>query len=137
EDGANAVAWAIDGAQFPNFTLAAVRMAGSSFDEARLDLRVERDLRVTIAPVKPSVRPGEPVEVDITTADQLGRPVSAEIALALVDRSLLRLYGDHLPPIGGFFYDQARTGAFATMATNTFSYTPATTAVAEAVVEED
>jgi uncharacterized protein YfaS (alpha-2-macroglobulin family)/tetratricopeptide (TPR) repeat protein len=136
EDGANAVAWAIDGAQFPNFTLAAVRMAGHHFDEARLDLRVERDLRVTIAPGRPSVGPGEPVEVEVTTVDQLGRPVAAEIALALVDRSLLRLYGDHLPPIGGFFYDQTRTGAFATSSTNTFTYTPATTLVAEAVVEE-
>ena len=135
--GANPVAWAIDGAQFPNFTLAAVRMAESTFDEARLDLRVERDLRVTVAPARPNVRPGEPLDVEITTVDQLGRPVSAEIALALVDRSLLRLYGDHLPPIGGFFYDQTRTGAFATTATNTFTYTPATTQVAEAIVEED
>jgi tetratricopeptide (TPR) repeat protein len=137
EPGANPVAWAIDGAQFPNFTLAAVRMAESTFDEARLDLRVERDLRVTVTPAKPTVQPGEPFDVEITTVDQLGRPVSAEIALALVDRSLLRIYGDHLPPIGGFFYDQTRTGAFSTTATNTFTYAPGTTPVAEAVVEED
>src|SRR4029077_14838713 len=36
EEGANAIAWSIDGAQFPNFTLAAVRMSGQAFDEARL-----------------------------------------------------------------------------------------------------
>src|SRR5262249_33617925 len=98
EDGANRVAWAIEGAQFPNFTLPAARMAGKEFDEARLDVRVERDLRVTIAPAKPSVAPGAPVEVEVQTVDQLGRPVAAEIALALVDQSLLRLYSDHLPP---------------------------------------
>ena len=57
-----------------------------------------------------------------TTADQLGRPVAAEVSLALVDRSLLRLFGDRLPPIGPFFYDQTRTGAFATESTNTFRY---------------
>ena len=57
------------------------------------------------------------IEVDITTVDQLGRPVAAELSLALVDRSLLRLYGDSLPNIGTYFYDQTRTGAFSTEAT--------------------
>ena len=72
----------------------------------------------------------------MTTVDQLGRPVAAEVALALVDRSLLRLFDDQLPPIGPFFYDQTRTGAFATEATNTFRDEPATLPVSEAVVEE-
>ena len=136
EEGANAIAWTVVGPQFPNFTLAASRMSGSDFDEAQLDLRVERDLRVTVSPARPSVAPGAPVEVEITTVDQLGRPVSAEVALSLVDRSLLRLYEDKLPPIGTFFYDQTRTGSFATEATNTFSYHAESRPVAEAVVEE-
>ncbi|WP_193378437.1 MG2 domain-containing protein, partial [Singulisphaera acidiphila] len=135
-DGDNAVAWAIDGAQFPNFTLTAARMSGTHFDEARLDVRVERDLRVKIQPTKPAVGPGEDVEVEVTTEDQLGRPVAAEVALALVDESLLRLYNDNRPPIGQFFYNQTRTGAFTTVSTNTFKYAPATTPVSEAVVEE-
>ena len=71
-------------------------------------------LRVTVEPAKDSVGPGEDLEVVITATDQLGRPAKAEVSLALVDRALLRLYGDTLPPIGPFFYDQARTGAFAT-----------------------
>jgi alpha-2-macroglobulin len=136
KDGDNPVSWPVVGAQFPNFTLTASRMSGTHFDQAKLDVRVERDLRVTVTPTKPAVGPGEEVEVEVTTADQLGRPVPAEIALALVDRSLLRLYADTLPPIGSFFYDQTRTGAFATEATNTFRYEPATSAVSEAVVEE-
>ena len=35
-----------------------------------------------------------------------------------------------------FFYSQTRTGAFATEATNTFRYAPATVPVAQAIVEE-
>ena len=135
-EGNNAVAWAVDGAQFPNFTLAAARMTGSRFDQARLDYRVERDLKVALTPKKPAVGPGEDVTVEVTTSDQLGRPVAAELSLALIDRSLLRLYADRLPSIGAFFYSQTRTGAFRTASTNTFRYAPATTAVAEAVVEE-
>ncbi|WP_422927196.1 MG2 domain-containing protein [Singulisphaera sp. PoT] len=136
EEGNNSLAWAVEGAQFPNFTLNAARMTGTRFDHAQLDIRVERELKVTVTPTKGTVKPGEEVEVEVTTVDQLGKPVSAEIALALVDRSLLRLYGDRLPAIGSFFYDQTRTGAFATESTNTFHYVPTTTKVAEAVVEE-
>ena len=135
-EGDNPVAWAVDGAQFPNFTLNACRMAGKEFDEARLDIRVERDLRVTIAPTKSAVGPGDEVELEVTTVDQLGRPVAAEVSVALVDRSLLRQFADNLPPIGPFFYDQTRTGAFSTASTNVFTYTPATTPVAQAVVED-
>jgi alpha-2-macroglobulin len=135
-EGDNAVAWDVEGAQFPNFTLAAARMAGHRFDEARLDVVVERDLRVTIRPAKEVVGPGEEVEVEVATVDQLGRPVAAEVSLALIDQALLRLFNDALPPIGPFFYDQGRTGAFATVATNTFRYEPASVPVPEAVVEE-
>ncbi len=135
-EGDNAVAWAIDGPQFPNFTLTASRMAGDAFDEARLDIRVERDLRLTLKPVKPTVGPGDEAAFEVTAVDQMGRPVSAELALALVDRSLLRQYADKLPPIGPFFYDQTRLGAFSSISTNTFAYQPATVPVSGFVVEE-
>ena len=136
KEGDNPLTWEVDGGQFPNVSLTAARMDGNRFHQARLDLRVERDLRVTVAPAKPTVGPGGEVEVEVTTVDQLGRPVAAEVSLAMVDKALLRLHGDPLPPIGRFFYDQSRTGAFATEATNTFRYAPATSPVAEAIVED-
>lgn len=136
KEGDNELAWDVDGAQFPNFTLTATRMWRDRLDDARLDLAVERDLRVTVTPTKPQFGPGEAVEVDVTTVDQLGRPVAAELSLAVVDMSLLKRFGDPLPNIGRFFYDQKRTGAFAVSSTNTFRYAPATTAVSQAVVED-
>src|SRR5208337_3009567 len=135
-DGDNPIGWAIDGPQFPNFTLTAARMWENKFDEAKLDIEVERDLRVTVSPVKPLVGPGDEVELEVTTVDQLGRPASAEISIAMIDRSILRLYGDRMPAIGAFFYNQTRTGAFSTEATNAFHYAPATIEVAQAVVDE-
>ncbi len=134
--GENALAWAVDGPQFPNFTLTASRMVDQRFDQARLDVQVERDLRITLARRATSVAPGAEVEVEVTAVDQLGRPAQAELALALVDRTLLRQFGDKLPPIGPFFYDQTRLGAFATAATNTFTDHPGTEPVPDAVVEE-
>ena len=137
KEGDNPLSWPVDDAQFPNFTLNAARMIGTRFDRASLDLKIERDLEVIVRPLKGVVGPNDEVEVEVTTRDQLGRPVSAEVSLAMVDRALLRLYNDSLPPIGPFFYGQTRTGAFATEATNTFRYQPASVPVPEAVVEEE
>ena len=136
KEGDNALAWSIDGAQFPNFTLTSTRMWQNESDQAKLDIQVERDLRVTVKPARSIVGPGEPVELDVTAVDQLGHPVSAELSIAMVDRSLLRLFHDRLPEIGPFFYSQTRTGAFAAEATNTFRYEPATVPVSQAVVDE-
>ena len=122
KEGDNPLAWSIDGAQFPNFTLTSTRMWQNECDQAKLDIQVVRDLRVTVKPSRPVVGPGEPVELDITAVDQLGHPVSAELSIAMVDQSLLRLFHDRLPAIGPFFYNQTRTGTFATEATNTFRY---------------
>jgi uncharacterized protein YfaS (alpha-2-macroglobulin family)/TolA-binding protein len=135
-EGENALAWVVDGAQFPNFTLTATRMWRNLCDRANLDIQVERDLKVAVTPAAAVVAPGQPVELVVTSADQLGRPVAAELSIAVIDKSLLRLFGDRLPEIGPYFYNQARTGAFATEATNTFRYEPKTSPVVSAVVEE-
>ncbi len=130
KDGDNPLAWDVEGPEFPNITLSASRMSAAALHEARLDLTLDRDLRVTIAPTRPVVGPGEEVELEVTTRDQLGRPVAAELAMAMVNHALLARFGDQLPPIRSVFYSQTRTGAFSTRATNTFRYAPAATAPA-------
>ncbi len=135
KDGDNPLAWDVEGPEFPNVTLTASRISGAALHESRLDLAFDRDLRVTLAPTHPVVGPGEEVELEVTTRDQLGRPVAAEVALAMVDRALLSRFGEHLPPIRSVFYNQSRTGAFATRSTNTFRYTPTATAPARGADE--
>jgi outer membrane protein assembly factor BamD (BamD/ComL family) len=135
KEGENPLDWPVSGAEFPNFTLTATRMVDTKLRKAALDLAVTRELVVEIKPAKETVLPGEDFDVEITTLDQLGKPVPAEIALAMVDEALLRLFPAP-QPIGPFFYNQSRTGAFTTESTNTFRYQPATQPVAEAVVEE-
>jgi TolA-binding protein len=135
-EGENTLEWPVDNLQFPNFTITATRMWRDQLDRAVIDLQVDRDLRVSIVPKRPTVGPGEPIELDIETVDQLGRPVSAELSLAMVDKGLLSQFADRLPSIGSYFYNQTRTGAFATRSTNTFRYAPDTLPVALAVVDE-
>ncbi len=136
QEGDNPLEWDVDGAEFPNVTLTAARMEGTAFHQTRLDLTLERDLKVTLTPMRPTVGPGADVEVDVTTHDQLGRPVAAELSLAMVDRALLLQFGDRLPPLGSVFHAQTRTGAFATEATNTFRYAPVSVPLAGADIEE-
>ncbi len=135
-EGVNRIAWEANDKQFPNFTLAAARMADAEFHQARIDINLRRDLKVTVEPSAEEVGPGGEFEVLITTRDQLDRPVSAELSLAMVDQALLNLYGDSASPIGPFFYNQRRTGAFSAQATNTFTYAPATEGIATALLEE-
>ena len=64
------------------------------FHQASSPFSVERDLRVKIAVKRKSdakgpVRPGEDIEVTITTTDPQGKPVAAELSLALIEQSLL------------------------------------------------
>ena len=122
-EGDNPIGWAIEAPQFPNFTLTAARMWENTFDEAKLDVARRARPESDRGPGRSRwSAPAMQVELEITTVDQLGRPAAAELSIAMVDRSLLRLFGDRMPPIGAFFYNQTRTGAFATEATNTFRY---------------
>ena len=127
--GSNPVEWGVEGPEFPNVTMAAASMLGTQLEEARVDLKVDRELRVTLKALRPSVGPGEEVVVEVSTADQLGRPVAAEVSMAMVDRALLRIYAESSPPIGPFFHDRTRLGAFASGATNGFRYQPESRAV--------
>lgn len=135
-EGDNAVSWEVAPEEFPNFTLTASRMIDNRFDEARLDLRVERDLAVELIPDKPRVGPGEPIRLKVKTTDQLGRPAPAELSIAMIDEALLSLRPDAAPPLASIFHDRSRTAAFSTRSTNTFSYNPPTAEVPRAVVDE-
>ena len=135
-EGHNALEWEVDGEQFPNFTLNVARMAENALHEARLDLGIVRDLNVKVSPSKETVGPDEQIEVSIETTDQMGKPVSAEVGLALVDRALLRVHQDSLPPIGPYFYNQTRIGAFSTSSTIGFQYHPPSVPVPDAIVEQ-
>lgn len=137
--GDNDLSWRVDPAQSPNFTLSAARMTGNRLDSASLDIRVERELKVSIKPAKAQVAPGEEVEIEVRTTDQLDRPVAAEVALVMVDRALLRLFeadNGSRASMASVFYNQTRTGSFAVESTNTFHYNAATSKVPDAIVEE-
>ena len=85
---------------------------------------VKRDLRVKIATKRKDphplplsqrergegVRPGDELEVTVTTTDPQGKPVAAELSLAMVEQSLLERFASPLPSIDDFFRGAPRAG---------------------------
>ena len=104
------------------------------FHEATSPFTVEQDLRVKLA-VKPKgdakgpVRPGDQVEVALTTTDLQGKAVVAELSLAMIEQSLLDRFPWEVAGIQDFFRGRPRQSAMRTTASITFAYRPSTQAI--------
>jgi len=107
------------------------------FHTASSPFTVQRDLRVKIAVRKAAadgaendqddpVRPGEKVEVTVTTTDPQGKPVAAELSLAMVEEALLERFAWPVASIRDFFRGNLRKSAVRTTASVTFAYHPST-----------
>ena len=122
---------------FPNFRLAAAAIDGRDLRVASKEFSVERELKVTLKPLKETFLPGEEGKFEISVTDQVGKPVEAELSLALVNEALFAVVPDRLQPILDFFQKDARRFAeFHTGATCGFRYDGATRPVAKALTDE-
>lgn len=147
QTGANKLQIPFTAALAPNFTLAVAVMTDARrdpkamaneqgelpavvrFHEAQSSFAVERDLRIKLTHAAKNDRapqPGEKLEVVIETTDPQGKPLSAELSLALIDQALLDRFGWTVPKIDEFFRDPPRTSAMRTMSSVTFAYHPST-----------
>ena len=84
---------------FPNFRLAVSAMDGRDLRNATKDFNVERELKISVKPLKEAFAPGEDAKVELTVTDQTGQPVDAELSLALVNEALFTVCPDPLPNI--------------------------------------
>ena len=133
----NEVAFPVGHDLFPNFRLAAAVIDGSELRSTAKEFTVERELKVVVKPLKDRYLPGEEGKVEITVNDQTGKPVAAELSLALVNEALFAVVPDTLTPILDFFQKDARRHAeFHTGATCGFRYDGTTRAVAKALIDE-
>ena len=126
----------------PNFELAvAVMTEAARFHQASCPFTVERELRVSLDVRRPGgaagpPAPGEPVEVTVTTSDPQGKPVAAEVSLALVERALLEEFPGAMPDIRAMFRGQPRTPAVRTGSSVSFAYRPPTRFAGTTVMAE-
>ncbi|MCF7854144.1 MAG: tetratricopeptide repeat protein [Candidatus Pacebacteria bacterium] len=135
--GYNVLDFAVGHDLFPNFRIAVAAMAGQDLRTAHKEFTVERQLNVTVKPVREAYEPGADGQVELIVTDQLGNPVEAELSLALVDEALFAVFPDRTPSIRDFFQKDARRYAeFRTGATCGFHYEGVTEEVVEEILAE-
>lgn len=136
-EGRNTVEIEVDHGHFPNFTLAAASMRSRVLHQASIEFQVSRHLEVTLTPSRTTYEPGEEAEVLVEAKDQLGRPVEAELSLAVIEDALYEQFPDSTPAIRPYFEQGTqRQSQMRTSSSCVFSYTGETTSVAAAVLEE-
>jgi hypothetical protein len=120
----------------PNFALALAMIDGQKLRTAERELEVARDLQVTVQAPKTGA-PGGKVEVTIECKDSNGAPAAAEVALSIVDESLLALYPDRAGRIAPFFYGHRRQTEFRTVSSCEWNYRGAAQRVDEGLLAEE
>lgn len=101
-EGKNPVELLASPDHYPNVHVAASLMLGDHFYRAGTELLLERELAIEVVPAREQYSPGEEAEVQLRVTDQLGRPVRAELSLAVVDEALFELFPDGLPDAAHF-----------------------------------
>ncbi len=107
------------------------------FHHASSPFFVQRDLVVKLEkPQADAVTPGEDVEITITTTDRQGKPVSAEVSLAMIEQALMDRFGADVAEINSIFRDAMRQTAVRTTSSISFTYRPKTKAINERLLAE-
>ena len=120
----------------PNFQLSVAVMQGNKYHEARADFRVARELLITLKPAKTTLKPGEPVPVEVLVTDAQGKPVQTELSLGLIQKNLLQRFPDRAAVITTFFNGGSREISCRVMSSCTFQYHPTTRPINEFLLAE-
>ncbi len=120
----------------PNFFLSVAVMQRNEFHAATSQFGVAQQLRLTLKPEKTQLRPGEDLSLDIEATDAQGKPVQAELSLAMVQTNLLDVFSDVQGVIDEFFSSDTRRASIRQSTSCTFKYRPSTRGVSEFLLAE-
>ncbi|MGI9243022.1 MAG: MG2 domain-containing protein, partial [Verrucomicrobiales bacterium] len=124
EKGDNQLVIPVEHAHFPNFRVSVALIDGRTLRGASKRFNIRRELRIKLTPRKEVYTPGGRGIVEVFATDQLGKPVRAELSLALVNQALLERYTDNTEPILKFFQEGAsRFTEFSLVSTCDWTYT--------------
>jgi len=135
--GHNEVEIPVEHAHFPNFAVGVALLDGTRLHDATRGFSVERQLQVTIKPNRETYRPREEMTLDVEVTDHLGKPVSAEVGIAMIDSALLAVFADGTPHIVAAFQEGAvRNAAMRTLSSCVFAYHATTRGMSSEVLGE-
>lgn len=100
---------ALDERYVPSFTFTASSVYQRELSSATNDIRVnpvERVLAVEVKPDRAEYAPGEEVTLTVTTRDHAGKPIAAEVALAVTDEAVTATREYHPLEFRHIFYNK-------------------------------
>jgi uncharacterized protein YfaS (alpha-2-macroglobulin family) len=104
--GLVSVAIPVDLGDAPNAFVGVTRVHDAKLSEASARMNVDlarRRLKVAIEPDRETLEPGQTVAYTITTSREDGTPVSADVALGVVDEAIYAIAEDRDDPVADFY----------------------------------
>ncbi|TWT33373.1 tetratricopeptide repeat protein [Blastopirellula retiformator] len=146
--GDNEIAIDVDSKLAPNFQMSLAVMidptkeqsleeAPVRFHTATSPFQVERDLQIAMRILGDNHKPGDKIELEVTTTNAAGQPVPAELSVAMVEKALLERFPERVAAIEKFFGGASRTFAMRTSATIEFCYHPQTSSIDRLLLAEE
>lgn len=109
--GHNPISVNVASSHWPRFDVTVAFLDGQKLHRARESFEVKRQLKLAITAPAETMEPGSEAEIKLSAADQQGRPVKAELSLALVNDALFAEHPDNNVKIADFFQRGARPGS--------------------------
>ncbi|MCC9609742.1 tetratricopeptide repeat protein [Blastopirellula sp. JC732] len=107
------------------------------FHTATSPFQVERDLQIAMKILGDKHKPGDKIEVEVSTTNAAGQPVAAELSLAMVEKALYERFPERIAAIEKFFGGVNRSFAMRTSATIEFCYHPQTSSIDRLLLAEE
>ncbi len=137
-EGENHVRFALTAAHLPLVAVSAARIEKARSHRATTAVQVRQEMHLTVELDRSTWQPGHATKVGLRVTDRLGRPVEAELSLAVVDAALFDQYPDPTPELAELFAPRRR-GTVATEASSscTFRYDGRTIQISEELLSEE
>lgn len=136
KNGANTISFAASPEIRSAATLRVAKMDRSGLQKADTTFKIRRKLKVSISPPEGAVKPGQEVTLEIQTRNLLDQPVSAEIALAVLDASIDDLYPNWFKELTVSQSDHDPSKIFSMTSSCEFNYRGVTEAIDENLLAE-
>ncbi len=107
--GHNDIAMAVGSAHWPQFEVSVLYLDGDKLHCARHGFVVKRPLSIELETPAVPPEPGAEIDIVVTTKDGLGKPVAAELSVALTGSGLFTQCPDEGSAISAAFAENLRT----------------------------
>ncbi len=136
KSGENTLSVPMESDYAPNISLSVAVMDRNQFHAATSQFQVARKLNIVLKPAKQQLQPGEDLLLEIEVTDPEGKPVQAELSLAMVQTNLLNTFADVQGVIDEFFSTGRRQVSVRQSTSCTFRYRPQTRGVSQFLLAE-